>query len=307
MCAPHPHFRGRTNDCVTTVRTNTDPGTLQVATAHEERGAADSRPLPPRVAYRPEIQRSLAEERINGNVRENFPGEWYRAQTQHGAGNPWYRRLFGQTGEGEVLIEGSVPASAVYSPLYVWGTRLFRAVAVVGVAVSGRKIYKAAQTGDADTVVDVTVSEASAWGGGYAGAEVGASLGVLVGGPFGAAIGGIGGGIAGAVGGQIAGSLLHPGFNALSQWAHQNIHAPPGSPAVMTVMPGGVIDTFGGPGSGTGLSSQLRYLEVKFGPASHEANRFRQYMQQVQHWQPPLIVPHLPDYVKDALRAGGYP
>ncbi len=48
MCAPHPHFRRRTNDCVTTVGTNTDSGTLQVATAHEERGAADSRPLPPR-------------------------------------------------------------------------------------------------------------------------------------------------------------------------------------------------------------------------------------------------------------------
>jgi hypothetical protein len=46
MCAPHPHFLRRTNDCVTTVRTNTDPGTLQVATAYEVRGATenDSRP-----------------------------------------------------------------------------------------------------------------------------------------------------------------------------------------------------------------------------------------------------------------------
>jgi RHS repeat-associated protein len=256
-----------------------------------------------RVVEQREILASLRQLEAGGKVRPRFPDIWKETQSSHRAGNPWYRVLFFQKGEREVLIKGSVAADAVRSPFYVWGTRSLRGLTILAAARTVKNITTAVRTGNQDTIADVTVSEASSWALSYAGAEFGASIGFSVSGPLGAVVGGLVGGF----GGSVTGSLLLPGYKGASRWAHKNIHPVPGSMAAMTVMPGGVIDTFGGPRPGVGLDAQLRYLELTFGNMSREASTFRRYMQQERDWHPPLAAPQLQRHIKDLLLEGGYP
>jgi hypothetical protein len=112
-----------------------------------------------------------------------------------------------QAVEGEAVIQGAIPSTAINTGPMMYITRGGQGLAVVGAAASGwnlgQSINRSVDQGTPTPFVAQAVREAGGWGGAWAGFQAGAGIGAAAGietGP-GALLTGLGGGIIGGVAG----------------------------------------------------------------------------------------------------------
>lgn len=130
------------------------------------------------------------------------------AKTRDATSQARIRDIIGKVrADREVLIRGSVPASAVKGPLAMGATRALQGVQIVGFAVTAIDMTRAAQASrDRRSIKPLaaeTIRQAGGWAAAWAGMKVGAAGGALVGietGPGAIATGAIGG-VLGGIGG----------------------------------------------------------------------------------------------------------
>jgi hypothetical protein len=120
--------------------------------------------------------------------------------------------------EGEAVIQGAIPSTAINTAPMMNITRGAQGLAVVGAAASGwnlgQSINRSVDQGTPTPFVAQAVREAGGWGGAWGGVQAGALAGVELGipaGPWALAtglVGGIGGGIIGYKGANMIGNAI---------------------------------------------------------------------------------------------------
>jgi RHS repeat-associated protein/uncharacterized delta-60 repeat protein len=252
-----------------------------------------------------QVRSSYAGEVARGNIAPNRFRAWEAIQevsprNDTAAGTRLGKLGFPTTGEREVMLSNRVEPSAVRTPGSVWLQRTgyvgSKTLLFFGLKNSGEKIINGYEqtliSGSPDPLVNATIDEAAGWGGAWALGKLGAGVGFMVAGPVGSAIGGIGGGILGYAGG----SRATKAFAAGSTWAHQNLHAPVGSMAFnvpkmqqdMHLYSQKQLNSMVSSGNPAAIKA---YLETTFGTNSKEARMLDRYVQQVNDWHAPLVVP----------------
>jgi len=112
-----------------------------------------------------------------------------------------------QAAEGEVVIQGAIPSTAINTAPMMYITRAGQGLGIVGAAASGwnlgQSINRSVDQGTPAPFVAQTVREVGGWGGAWAGFQAGAGIGAAAGietGP-GALLTGLGGGVIGGIAG----------------------------------------------------------------------------------------------------------
>lgn len=135
--------------------------------------------------------------------------------------------------EGEVLLEGKVPATAIKSQTAMNLTRGLRFIQFVGITITIRDLGNASaesvRTESIKPIAAETVRQAGGWGGAVVGVQVGgwasALLAAKIGGATGAAFGiesGPGAIVTGAIGALIFGTAGYYGADWIADWIHEN-------------------------------------------------------------------------------------